>query len=592
MYEAHFQLKQRPFSSVPQVSHYFPASAIEQARLAIINSVDRQAGPTMVIGPVGTGKTMLQRALAEHYREQFRVLTLPSGRLATRKILLQALLYELDLEYRDMDEGELRLALIDHVTSEVFCPNGVLLLVDEADSLPMMLLEELRILTNLVRNSRGCVLTIMFGTNRLEERFAHPRLESFNQRIAGRYYLESYSSEETRNYIENRLSASGRTAGDIFPDNAIDTIHELAAGVPRLINQLCQHALVLATAGGVRQIDELGVREAWSDLQQLPAPEISPPDDAQLEEVGIIEFGVLSDDADSDEANADGEDAPHEEAVASENQAAEKMAAEEESTGEEKELLVAPITYEQEESDEEADEEFAVSATGDRLILKNKPEIELVFHGPHDPFDEQFEQEEVVVHSRPGAAASLSRRSDRTVSSTESEQIAQRLPIKPDRSVTLEEDVSDRRTIQLDAYRRTNSPAVVEEEETLPAAAEADEHSPAATLEFDNLEDEQSQFPVETVTTEPQVESSYVQDVDYVLPDSLDEAILQAVRETQREASSHLGKIETRVAETHRIDATPSEQSDDSSKEQQQPVEPVETRPKTFGRLFSQMLKK
>ncbi|MFC1759852.1 AAA family ATPase, partial [Planctomycetota bacterium] len=292
MYESTFQLSRRPFVAMPSSDQYFPAQSIENARTAIVRLVDRYEGPAMVIGPVGTGKSLLSQVLADYFRPHFRVALIPSGRICTRRTLLQVLLHELGLAYQGMEEGELRLSLIDHLTSADFCPNGTLLMIDESDSLPMALLDELRSMTNLVANEKPCIRLVLFGSPRLEEKFGHPRLESFNQRLAGRFYLEPLNRNETLEYIVTQFDECGGDSSLTFSNESLEAIYRATNGVPRMINQLADHALILATSNGQKFIDQDLVNAAWSDLQQLPAPtpiSLGPSIGADH----VIEFGEL-----------------------------------------------------------------------------------------------------------------------------------------------------------------------------------------------------------------------------------------------------------------------------------------------------------
>lgn len=297
MYESFFMLEERPFVAAPRADRYFPASTIEAARQALCRAIDRSAGVGLVIGPSGTGKSLLCSVLAREFESRLRVAITPSGRLATRRALLQAILFELGRPFRRLDEGELRLALIDYVGCEERCPGGLLLIVDEAQTLPLRLLEELRLLTNLVRGGEPRVRLVLAGAPSLEERFASPQLELFSQRFAARCYLEPLNRRETGDYVDSQLVACGSRGETIFTDDALDAVYQATDGIPRLINQVCDYALILAAAGGQRQIDRAGIEEAWSDLQQLPtawsqptqatrSTEDSPRDD-------IIEFGGL-----------------------------------------------------------------------------------------------------------------------------------------------------------------------------------------------------------------------------------------------------------------------------------------------------------
>jgi hypothetical protein len=214
--------------------------------------------------------------------------------------LLQAILYELDLPYRGMQEGEMRLSLIDQLAPGRTRYEAMLLIVDEAHSLPPKLFEELRQLTNLVRDGVPLVRLVLAGSSALEERFAHPKLASFNQRLAARCYLDCLTSAEALQFVRAQTAAAGGDPDACWTEDALRAIHRLTGGVPRLINQVCDHALILAAAGGVRNIDDRGVEEAWADLQQLPMCGADEPTlQATNGESTVIEFGSLDDDDDS-----------------------------------------------------------------------------------------------------------------------------------------------------------------------------------------------------------------------------------------------------------------------------------------------------
>jgi len=298
MYESFFQMNRRPFRAAPQAADYFPAASSERARQSVARCIQRAAGAALVIGPSGTGKTMLCLVLAEQFRDKLRVVHLTNGRYATPKALLQAILYELGRPYRRIEEGELRLALIDFVTSAERCPGGVLLLVDEAHALPPRQLEEIRMITNLVRDGVPRVRLVLTGGPELEERLAHPKLEALNQRLAARCYLEAFTREETHQYVRAVLADVAGDALAVFSDDALDAVYSATDGIPRFVNQVCDHALVLAYAGGQNVLDPGGIEEAWSDLQQLPTPwheTASVAEEDDREKCSIIEFGRLDD---------------------------------------------------------------------------------------------------------------------------------------------------------------------------------------------------------------------------------------------------------------------------------------------------------
>ncbi|MBX3413846.1 MAG: AAA family ATPase [Pirellulales bacterium] len=310
MFEKFFQLTRRPFAAAPEPEFYFPAAAIEEARHTLARSIERAEGTGLLIGSTGTGKSLLCRSLAEQFRGQLEVALLAGAQLATRRALLQAVLFELSLPYRGMDEGELRLQLIDHLTRRNESTPGLLLIVDEAQTLPQRLLEELRLITNIVRQGELRVRLVVAGGPALEERFATPQLESFSQRIAARCYLRPFVHAETLGYVAHQIERSGGDSARIFEPDALDAIHRATDGIPRLVNQLCDHALVLAYTAGVKKLDAKGIEEAWADLQQLPLPwremAAASQESATREAADVIEFGGLEDDFEFEPAHADG----------------------------------------------------------------------------------------------------------------------------------------------------------------------------------------------------------------------------------------------------------------------------------------------
>lgn len=292
MYEAFFRLKARPFAAAPVVHHYYPGESIEQARQTCIRAIERAEGPVLAIGPAGVGKTLLCRLLTAYFESTFHVALLSNTRIGTHKSLLQNILFELRLPYRELDEGELRLRLIDYLQPSEDCPNGVLLIIDEAHTLSIRLLEELRMLTNVVRDGQPRVRLVLAGGSRLDERFAHPKLESFNQRVAARCYLPPMHRMETDDYVRSQLALAGGSADAIFSEDAFRAIFQATDGIPRLINQVCNHALTLACQAGCRRLEAATIEEAWADLQQLPAPWHEKSVEADSPSA-FIEFGQL-----------------------------------------------------------------------------------------------------------------------------------------------------------------------------------------------------------------------------------------------------------------------------------------------------------
>ena len=230
---------------------------------------------------------------------------------------------------------------------------------------------------------------MLAGAPALEERLANPKLDSFNQRLSARCYLEAFSRGETQDYIQSQISWAGGQGDQVFPEATCQVVFQATGGVVRLINQLCDHALLLCYVAGRKTIEPAGVEEAWADLQQLPTPSAaqSVGDPAGG---GVIEFGALDDST----GGAGILPATSEAAMGPPSGAAPTATV----------FRVAQIEDEQSPPD---DSEPAVQIHRIEQLLAEAdddfqpagsigPEVELCFEEAIHPFREEFEQEEVV----------------------------------------------------------------------------------------------------------------------------------------------------------------------------------------------------
>lgn len=302
MYEKVFQLDSRPFVSTPDVERFYSARAIHHALSKACSSIDRSSGTVLVIGPTGCGKTLFLNMLEDQFKSVYRVVNIACARLVERQDLLQNILFELNQPYLDRSEGELRLALIDFLKPDSECPNGILLLVDEAHLLTPALLDEIRLLTNLVRNGQPRAQLVLAGNMKLEENLMDSNLESFNQRVASRCYLSNFSKTETLGYVQAAIARAGAAENQIFTETATEAVFEVSEGCPRLINQVCDHAMILAASANVNTIDAACIHEAWADVQQLPNSwaEVATQAANTPVECSPVEFGSLGEDSDFD----------------------------------------------------------------------------------------------------------------------------------------------------------------------------------------------------------------------------------------------------------------------------------------------------
>lgn len=346
MHQSYFSLTKRPFAAVASLESYQSLEGQTAALELIRRCVDRNEGLATLIGGPGLGKTALTLKLTEQLEEDFKVARLGGGNFGSRRALLQAISFGLGLPFRGLDEGDLRVQLADFLGRVERQFRGVVLIVDEADTLPIRLLEELRLLTNYGSGSAPVSLVLVGGMT-LEERLASPYLASFNQRITARGYLEPLTAEETSRFVAAQLEST-KGIGGSFDALALKEIHSLTGGVPRVINQLCDHCLMLASLSEIRKIDGPMVAEAWADLQRLPSPSRAASSASVESADELIEFGGLDD--------AQGS-------------------------------FPQTVKFSGKEKREEAEYQAESSS---------QPEIELIFQNAKDPFQEPFDVEEVV----------------------------------------------------------------------------------------------------------------------------------------------------------------------------------------------------
>ena len=260
----------RPFMAAPRTQFYHPATLIDAALKGIERCIRRAEGVALVVGPPGTGKSLLLAKVAEQVRDDFDVALLSGASICTRRALWQAVMAAIGEPFRGIEEGDLRLALVERIRGLAASGAGLVILVDEANTLPTRLIEELRLLTN-VPTPLPAVHIVLAGSLRLEEMLAGSRMESLAQRIAVRGYLEPLDHAETMAYLRGQTRAAGLAWDRLFATGCDDAVFKATDGVPRLINQLCDQSLVLV-AESRRLVTPADMAAAWREIQRLPAP--------------------------------------------------------------------------------------------------------------------------------------------------------------------------------------------------------------------------------------------------------------------------------------------------------------------------------
>jgi general secretion pathway protein A len=256
MYKAFYSLKRHPFEITPDPSFLFPTGRHNEALAALYYGVRRRKGFVVLTGEVGTGKTLLLRCLLQALKQNRDVAYayVFNGRLSPVEFL-QYIVSDLGLPAGSKNKGELLLQIAHYVISRSQKNLTTVLVVDEAHHLSAEILEEIRLLTNLETADEKLLQILLVGQPELDDKLDSPGLRQLKQRIALRSHLQPLNSEETKGYIQRRLQLAGSPyPAALFPPETIAAVYQHSQGLPRLINTICENALIAAYARQMRSV--------------------------------------------------------------------------------------------------------------------------------------------------------------------------------------------------------------------------------------------------------------------------------------------------------------------------------------------------
>jgi len=243
MYEEFYGLKEKPFSLTPDPKFLFLSEEHRSALELLLYSIRRREGFALLTGEVGTGKTLLCRALVERLDPNTKVALILNPMLSEKE-LLKAILQDLGLDYNKETKKELIDELNSFLLKQAAQGGTTVLIIDEAQNLSFEVLEQIRLLSNLETDKEKLIQIILVGQEELKEKLELPRLRQLNQRISVRYHLTPLSKDEVRRYIDHRLMIAGSNGEVVFSKGAINVIYRCSRGIPRLINLICDRALL------------------------------------------------------------------------------------------------------------------------------------------------------------------------------------------------------------------------------------------------------------------------------------------------------------------------------------------------------------
>jgi type II secretory pathway predicted ATPase ExeA len=283
MYKGFFGLKDNPFNVNPDPRYLYLTQQIEETLTALMYGIQTRKGFLTLTGEVGTGKTTLINRLLEwlHYRKA-RTAFLFNSRMNTNQ-LFDFILAEFDIPCESKSKSQQLMKLNQWLLDRYRMGETVVLIVDEAQNLTFPVLEEIRLLTNLETSTEKLLQIVLSGQPELEEKLRLPELRQLRQRIMIRSRTSQLTQEETHQYVTERLRTAGASSEPIFSSQALDAVHLYSMGVPRVINLLCEHALVNAYAESQRPIQVKAIEDVAHEFQLDEVEPIAPDGHSKLE---------------------------------------------------------------------------------------------------------------------------------------------------------------------------------------------------------------------------------------------------------------------------------------------------------------------
>src|SRR5580658_8035200 len=267
MYLAFFGLHETPFAITPDPRYLFLSERHAEALAHLLYGVTEAGGFIQLTGEVGTGKTTVVRSLLAQTPKHVEIALILNPRMTAPEFLL-TICAELGIGVNDSATGSVK-DLVDILSQYLLRAHSggkrVILIVDEAQNLAPEVLEQVRLLTNLETNTRKLLQIILIGQPELRDLLARNELRQLAQRVTGRYHLHPLSAQETAAYVRHRMRVAGATS-DIFSPSALAEVYRLSGGVPRVVNVICDRALLGGYSMDRHRVTGNLVRHAASEV--------------------------------------------------------------------------------------------------------------------------------------------------------------------------------------------------------------------------------------------------------------------------------------------------------------------------------------
>lgn len=270
MYLKHFNFREEPFGTSPDPKFLYRSGIHQEALERLTTAVSMRKGINAIIGEPGLGKSTLLRTMLSGFQKNVHFAWVFNTTLNSRE-LFKYICRDFGFKPKDDDMSELLMELYTFLIKEFEKGKITVLIIDEAQNLKPEVLEEIRQLSNLETANKKLLQIILSGQPQLDTHLNHPMLHQLKQRISMKAVLSRLGMEDTVKYIRHRLWVAGARREDIFTEAALSAIHDVTDGVPRLINQACDNALLTAARKKMKQVDSVLIAELLQKGNITPA---------------------------------------------------------------------------------------------------------------------------------------------------------------------------------------------------------------------------------------------------------------------------------------------------------------------------------
>ncbi|MFH1359762.1 MAG: AAA family ATPase [Candidatus Omnitrophota bacterium] len=268
MYTKYYGFHELPFTMTPNSRYFYASARHTEALNTLIYAIEERKGFVVITGEIGSGKTTVCRTLLNRLESQTRTALITNTHISS-KDLLMTILEDLEIDYSPGSKAKLLSRLNHYLIEQLKNDANVVLIIDEAQNLKPSVLEEVRMLSNLETETEKLIQIILMGQPELKKKLGLSKLEQFRQRIAVYYHIEPLNEQDTKDYVLHRLKIASSQDRKYFTDEALELVYKFSQGIPRLINQICDSALLTGYTQDKKIINDKIMVEVISESPML-----------------------------------------------------------------------------------------------------------------------------------------------------------------------------------------------------------------------------------------------------------------------------------------------------------------------------------